>query len=216
MSLPDGVAARLRAPRGAAIAGIIFAVLLSIVIVSMRSGLVDLRAGSGTWISSGSGRLGATVAVNLIPFAGIAFLWFLAVIRTSFGAAEDKLFATVFLGSGLLFVAMLFTTAAVVGSLLELTADQDPIDAGSQAVLGALAAQLLGAFEARMAAVFTLAVTSLGVRTGMIPRWLAIIGYIVPLILFLTPPVTQWAQLLFPLWVLALSGHILHRSRDHE
>ena len=51
-------------------------------------------------------------AVSLIPFAGIAFLWFIGVIRTRLGDREDKLFATVFLGSRLLFVALLFLAGA--------------------------------------------------------------------------------------------------------
>lgn len=33
--------------------------------------------------------------------AGIAFLWFIGVIRDRSGAHEDRFFATVFLGSGL-------------------------------------------------------------------------------------------------------------------
>lgn len=212
MADSGGLPARLRTPRAGGVAGIIFAVLLGAVIMIMRSGLVDIREGSGAWIDSSSGRVSVALAVNLIPFAGIAFLWFIGAIRTSLGDSEDRLFATVFLGSGLLFVAMLFTTAAVVGSLLKLTADGQSLDEDTQRLLGTLAAQLLGAFGARMAAVFTLAVTTLGWRTRAIPRWLAVIGYVVPMVLFLTPPITQWAQLLFPLWVLLLSGHVLYVS----
>ena len=51
--------------------------------------------------------------MNLIPFAGIAFLWFIGVLRDRIGEREDRFFATVFLGSGLLFVAMLFVAAAI-------------------------------------------------------------------------------------------------------
>lgn len=212
MPSSGGLPARLRTPRAGGVAGIIFAVLLGVVIIFMRSGLVDIREGSGTWIDSSSGRASATIAVNLIPFAGIAFLWFIGAIRTNLGDSEDRLFATVFLGSGLLFVAMLFSTAAVVGSLLNLTSHGQSLDQDTQRLLAALAAQLLGAFGARMAAVFTLAVTTLGWRTRAIPPWLAVIGYAVPIVLFLTPPITQWAQLLFPLWVLLLSGHVLYVS----
>ena len=54
----------------------------------------------------------------MVPFAGIAFLWFIGVVRDRIGEREDKFFATVFLGSGLLFVAMLFAAAAVLGGLI--------------------------------------------------------------------------------------------------
>ena len=57
------------------------------------------------------------IALNLIPFAGIAFLWFIGVLRDRIGQREDRFFAIVFLGSGLLFVAMLFVAAAVSGGL---------------------------------------------------------------------------------------------------
>ena len=54
---------------------------------------------------------GVAIAVNLVPFAGIAFLWFIGVIRDRIGQHEDRFFATVLLGSGLIFVAMLFVSA---------------------------------------------------------------------------------------------------------
>ena len=56
--------------------------------------------------------------MDTVPFSGIAFLWFIGVIRDFIGEQEDKFFATVFLGSGLLFVAMLFVSAAVAGGIL--------------------------------------------------------------------------------------------------
>ena len=195
--MPDfsELAVRLRTPRSAAIAGIVFSVLLAAVIVLLRGSLSNLDT--------------VSLAMNLIPFAGIAFLWFIGVIRTRLGDLEDRLFATVVLGSGFLFVAMLFSAAAIVGSLIAVSADGQPVGADTQRFAGLLVSGLMGAFGTRMAAVFTLSVTTLGRRTGMIPRWLAAVGYGVPVILFLTPPITAWAQLLFPAWVLLLSLHIL-------
>ena len=73
-------------------------------------------AGGGAWLTGGLGRI--TLALHLIPFAGIAFLWFIGVLRDRFGQQEDKFFATVFFGSGLLFLAMLFSSAAVAGGVL--------------------------------------------------------------------------------------------------
>jgi hypothetical protein len=42
------------------------------------------------------------LAVNQVPFAGIAFLWFIGMLRDRLGEFEDRFFATVFFGSGLL------------------------------------------------------------------------------------------------------------------
>jgi len=54
-------------------------------------------------VGANAGRI-ALVGVDLAPFAGIAFLWFIAVVRNLIGDREDRFFATVFLDSGLLFV----------------------------------------------------------------------------------------------------------------
>jgi hypothetical protein len=58
------------------------------------------------------------LGLNLAPFAGIAFLWFIGVLRDRLGELEDRFFSTVFLGSGLLFLAMLFASAAVAGGII--------------------------------------------------------------------------------------------------
>ena len=57
------------------------------------------------------------LALNLVPLAGVAFLWFIGVLRDRLGQQEDRFFATVFFGSGLLFLAMLFAAAAVIGAV---------------------------------------------------------------------------------------------------
>jgi len=59
-----------------------------------------------------------TLSLHLVPFAGLAFLWFIGVLRNRMGASEDQFFGTVFLGSGLLFVASLFAATAVAGAVL--------------------------------------------------------------------------------------------------
>jgi len=60
---------------------------------------------AGAWLRTSANT--TALGLNLIPFAGIAFLWFIAVLRDRLGELEDRFFATVFLGSGLLFLAML-------------------------------------------------------------------------------------------------------------
>ncbi len=66
-------------------------------------------------------------SLHLVPFAGIAFLWFIGVVREQLGDVEDRLFSTVFLGSGLLFLAMLFSGAAATNSILELRPARTPM-----------------------------------------------------------------------------------------
>jgi hypothetical protein len=201
----------IRTPRAAAIAGIAFALLLGAVIILMYLALPGTGTRS-TWITDAARRDRVALAMQLTPYAGIAFLWFIGVIRSRLGAREDKLFATAFLGSGLLFVAMLFAASADVGALLSLYDGPDSVSPEYVRQVGAVSTALLTTFGIRMAAVFTMVVTNLGRRTGIVPRWLVAVGFVVAVVLLLAPPRTVWAVLLFPLWVLLLSLHLLVTS----
>ena len=200
-----------RTPRAAAIAGIAFALLLGTVVVLMYLALPGVGSRS-QWITDATRRDKVSLAMELTPYAGIAFLWFIGVIRSRLGHREDKLFATAFLGSGLLFVAMLFAAAANVGALLTLYGGPGSVSPEYVRQVGAVSTALLTTFGIRMAAVFTMVVTNLGRRAGMVPTWLVAAGYVVAVVLLLAPPRTVWALLLFPLWVLLLSLHILVTS----
>jgi hypothetical protein len=61
----------------------------------------------------------------------------------------------------------------------------------------------------RMAAVFTISVSTLGIRTAGLPRWVSFLGYLVALTLLLAAGEHRWFQLLFPAWVLLVSIVIL-------
>jgi len=108
--------ARLRTPRAAAVAGILFSVLWFVVFGLMRLSVPGDPFEPGAWLESGLPYV--TIVMNLVPFAGVAFLWFVGVLRDRLGGREDQFFATVFLGSGLLLLAMLFAAAAVVGAII--------------------------------------------------------------------------------------------------
>src|SRR5437763_15440739 len=103
----------LRTPKAAAIAGTAFSILLMTAFGLLRMSIPSDPLAPGTWLRAQAGTI--ALALNLIPFAGIAFLWFIGVLRDRLGQREDRLFSTVFLGSGLLFLALLFSAAAVVG-----------------------------------------------------------------------------------------------------
>jgi hypothetical protein len=208
----DRIARDLRTPAAAGIAGVIFAGILLAVLVLMHSS-VPAGPGSAEWLADSDRRRAVQLAVALIPFAGISFLWFIGVIRSRLGAREDKLFATVFLGSGLLFVGLLFTTAAFLGTALVLYDRGVGVSADAMLTLQVLARQLMGLFGARMAAVFAFSVSSVALRMGLFPRWLVAVGYVSAVVLLLSPPLSQWAQVVFPGWVLLVSLHVLAASR---
>ena len=108
---------RLKAPRSAAIAGILFAVLYGSAMILVGLSIPAGGVADSAWLATNGNTV--SLALLLIPYAGIAFLWFIGVIRDQLGDAEDRLFSTVFLGSGLLFLALTFLVAALAGGLLE-------------------------------------------------------------------------------------------------
>src|ERR1700691_4705269 len=112
------IASPLKTPRAAALAGIVFSVLLIASLVLLRLATPAKADQPGSWLTDSARRAAVATALNLVPFAGIAFLWFMGVIRDRIGGHEDRFFATVFLGSGLLFVGMLFVAAAVGGGII--------------------------------------------------------------------------------------------------
>ena len=160
-------------------------------------------------------RRSVTIALNLFPFAGLAFVWFIGVVRDRVGEFEDRFFATVFLGTGLLFVAMLFVTAAVGGGLLEAEGSRGSADVSPEVWrFGRHVTYLvLTVYCMRMAGAFTLVTTTIMVRLRIIPRWLAASGAVVGVLLLVSVQRFASVTILFPLWVLVLSIHFLVRQR---
>lgn len=202
-------AAHLRAPRAAAIAGILFAVLLMTSFWLIRLTVPADPLEAGAWLKTHSDTV--VLALNLVPFAGIAFLWFIGVLRDRLGEREDRFFATVFLGSGLLFLAMLFMSAAMVGGLIiAYTADPGRIIGSTTfASARAIAYETMNIYAIKMAGVFMIATSTLALRTRFIPRWIAFLGYAVALLLLLSSRYIEGILMVFPLWVLLISLYIL-------
>ena len=207
---------KLRTPRSAAIAGILFAVLLAISIVLFRLSIARNLADAGVWLAQGGRRTSAVIAINLIPFAGIAFLWFIGVIRDRMGEREDKFFATVFLGSGLLFVAMLFAAAAVAIGLIAMFKAAPTKAAQSEVwTLGYhMTFALLNTFAIRMAAVFMISTSAIALRTSFINRWLAFLGLAIALVLLVSSNIVPYINLLMPFWVFLVSVDVLIKNRS--
>ena len=201
--------ARLKTPRAAAIAGIVFSILLITSLVLVRISVPDNPQDAGTWLSSGWKTV--SLALHLLPFAGIAFLWFIGVLRDRMGAYEDRFFATVFLGSGLLFLAMLFASAAVAGGIIMAygAAPGKVMESGTYTFGRTVAYHITNVYAVKMAGVFMISTSTLSIRTRIIPRWMAFLGYALALLLILSIGYFQWTLLVLPLWVLLVSCYIL-------
>jgi len=204
-------AASLRSPRAAAVAGILFALLLGLALSLIRLAVPAAPGKAGAMLSDSGSRSMVEFALNLVPFAGIAFLWFIGVIRDRVGEHEDRLFATVFLGSGLLFVGMLFVGAAVAGGLITGPGLSEPQSSEVWSLGHRVTFTLLNVYAMRMGAVFVLTTASIGMRTKFVPRWLVVSGYASGLILLFGVSLSGWLTLLLPIWILVLSAYILLR-----
>ena len=139
------------------------------------------------------------------------------MVRDRIGQAEDRFFATVFLGSGLLFIAMLFATGAIAGGLVLTASDRPAADVWSFG--RRIIYTLFTVYAMRMAAVFTISTTTIATRIGLAPRWLSVLGLASGVILLLTAGVVPWIEIVFPTWVLVFSVYILvvsFRPREPE
>jgi hypothetical protein len=199
----------LRTPRAAGVAGVLFALLLAMTLVLLRLTAPARVEDARVLLTDPRVRL----ALGLVPFAGIAFLWLIGVVRDRIGAREDRFLATVSLGSGLLFIAMLFVASAVGAGTLATASSADTRAANDAWVLGrSVAAAVLHTYAMRMAAVFMFSTSTIALRTGFIPHWIAFSGYAVALVLLVGINLTLWVELLFPVWILLLSFSILAQT----
>jgi len=203
------VARHAATPVAGAIAGIIFAVLFTVSMTILRQTVGDVAHDTGAWLSGDTGLF--KFALALVPFAGLAFLWFIAVARERLGRFEDQFFSTVFIGSGLLFLAMVFAAAATAGAIVAAAANDPAGFAASTTYTYARQAvtQILAVYALRMAAIFQLSQASLWMRTRVMPRWMALITVIVALVLLFVFTQSFWVVLVFPAWVLLVSVYIL-------
>ncbi len=201
----------LETPRAAAVAGIIFAVLFTISTVLMRLALPeDLgEASTAAWLPGNVAMV--SLALTLAPFAGIAFLWFIGVVRDRLGKLEDQLFSTVFLGSGLVFMVMMFASAAIAGGILAsyAIASDTLLQSGALTFGRAVMYTITNVYATRMAGVFMMSLGTIWIRTRVMPRLLVFLTYFLALALLLAINFSLWLLLIFPAWVFVISVYIL-------
>ena len=200
---------RLKTPRAAALAGILFTVLFTSSDVLIRLCIPANPADAGAWLEKRAGTV--SVALSLLPFAGIAFLWFIGVVRDNLGHLEDQFFSTVFFGSGLLFLAMTFVSAALAASVIATYALEHGrfIESGTYTYIRTAMYRITNVYAIKMAGVFMISLATIGVRTGLMPRLLAFLTYVLALGLLLIITSSLWVVLIFPAWVSAVSVYIL-------
>jgi hypothetical protein len=202
--------AQLKTPKAAAIAGIAFSLLLLLILWLLRTSIPADPLEPGAWLATDTRAI--TVALNLVPFAGVAFIWFIGVLRDRLGQLEDRFFASVFLGSALLFLAMLFAAAAVIGAVMLVASVSEPNELISSATFRfarALSYIIMNVYAIKMAAVFMISTSTVVIRTGIAPRWIAFLGLLLAVILLIGSFFISWSVAVFPSWVFLISVYIL-------
>lgn len=221
MSSPDAASAPrrwFRSIQAAAFAGFVYAALAfaSLLLLTRQPEPGSSDAAVASWYGASGNNSSVILGLNLAVFAAIAFLWFVAVIRRRIGDREDRFFATVFFGSGILYVGLLLVGSTALSALAVVVSGFDaPIpDAHDQMITGGLGGALMLTVVPRVQAVFILTTSTLILRTGAFRRGIALFGYVVALSLLLIPIIIEPMGLAFPIWVAVVSASLLVRAAE--
>ena len=199
----------LRTPRSAAFSGLIFALLMGASLLLIQISIPEDSSNPTKWLENQGGTI--TFALGLMPFAGIAFLWFMGVVRDRLGHLEDQFFSTLFFGSGLLYLAMTFASTAVAGGILAVFAfnPEGLLDSGLYTFSQAMIYKFNQVYALRMAGMHMIVLGTIWTRTKVMPRWVALITYGLALVLIFVVGFLPLLTLVFPAWVFVISAYIL-------
>ena len=217
----DVVLAAVRGSR-AAVAGLVFSGLFVAGWLLLRTSphlddsdatIVDYYA------DAGNRRASALAGLYVVPFAAIAFIWFLAALRDRYVRAatrENTLLSTVHLVAGALFAASMFIVAATELALVWLSEQAGgTIDISSARAVLALGEANADIMALRSAAVFVAVSSTRAVRSGLFPKSYALVGVLVALTLLLVYDDWPFTALLVPAWV-GVSSILVLVARPHR
>jgi hypothetical protein len=184
-------------PRSAAIDGILFPVLLIRSLWLQQVSILAEAARLGVWVSENAGQL--SLALNLIPIATVSFIWFLDVPRDWHGAREDQFFATVRLGSGLMFLGMMFVVPSTVNALIVTCGNPSstPLDAADYILDRNFIRSLMHIYAFKFAAVFMMSASTVGLYLRLMPWWIALLGHASAVLRLFANAYFDWALFVF-------------------
>ncbi len=192
--------------------------LLSYFLVAGQPGMHASDAELQSFYQTEAPRRLVLVGLYLMPFAGIAFIWFIVALRMWISGSsrrEDILLSNIQLVSGILFVGLFFAGgAAAAASAAGVEFSSGPVDVAAARQLPALGNALIFVFAMRMAAMFMFATSNIGRTTGVLPRWFVVTGFVVGLFLLLSATFSQFLVLVFPVWTLVLSLFLFGRAHS--
>lgn len=200
---------RAASVEAAAVTGVLFAVLYAASLWLIQSALPEWDATAGrvaAQIARSDARTAMTAGYALAPFAAIAFVWFVAVIRRRI-PSEDRFVSTVFVAGSTVFVVVYLIAISVLAAPFSVEATQDInfLEPETLVVLRSIAYGLLFVVGTRIQALIILSATAVGRQYRVWPRWLIFFGYAVSLFHIVNLTLFEPLALTFPVWVIALS-----------
>lgn len=217
-----GIGAGERGSR-AALAGVVFALLFVAgwLLIRMSPSIDAPRDELIRYYTDPDQRWASAVAgLYVVPFAAIAFIWFMAALRDRYlrsGGRENVLLSTTHLVAGTLYVTALFASAAVELALVWM-ADQPPdavFDVDAARAMVAFGAALSQIVALRSGAVFIVISTTRAMRAGLFPRWYGVLCVIVAFVLMFTYTSGALTGLMMPIWVVATSALVMAQRVTH-
>lgn len=170
------------------------------------------------YYQSGGDRLLTIFGAYIVPFAGIAFMWFTSAVRIVFisePGRRDHILAPMQFATGILFVGAAFIAAAAMSTSAASVEFLDSPDGPDPELLRAfpqLAYSIMFIFGIRMAGVFIATTSALG--RGLLPKWLRITGFLLAAALLLSVSFLELLILLIPAWVAVISIWLLLQPVD--
>jgi hypothetical protein len=201
-----------------AVIGIAFALLCATTMVLVRVAVPGEMRDPGVWITDPSLRRWVELGLQLVPLVAIVFLWFMAALRSRIATLENQFFSTLYLGSGFVFVAMLFAAGAVAHGILA-TFDgstANPLQDSAYVFARSTDYALMNTFAAKAAAMFMSISSTIGHRSQTMLRYEYTLGYLFGLVLLVVITDSAWVFLLFPLWTLIVSVGFLRADARQE
>ena len=188
-------------PRVVAISGVIFSALYITSLVLVRLAMPADPKEPGIWLTDPTYRNWVGIALNLVPFAGIAFLWYMAVLRNRIGLLEDRFFATVFLDSIFCSSPCYSPPWPFPGGCWQPLRPRAAFSADSEtyAVGRSMAYTFMNTFGMKMAAIFMFVTSTIGLRTAVLARWVSLVGFAFGLILLSVITDFVWIAMVVPL-----------------
>ncbi len=161
-------------------------------------------------------RNSVIAGLYVIPFAGIAFIWFMAALRDRylhFATRENTILSTAHVVAGALVVTSMFTLAGVELAVSWLGEAGSSFDAAGARSLLAFGEALSDIMALRSVAVFIGVSATRAMRSGLFPRSYVVLSFIIALALLFVYEAVPVVSLAFPAWVAGSSVLILLRRR---